>query len=301
MITKLHQNSLAQGNKWSIRQLCQLFEVNRAWYYQRLKELTAKKQAAAQLRSEVEKIVLEFPGYGYRRVAVALQKKGIKISWGRVLKLLRSWGLLCRGVGKKKVQTTQSDPKAEHAANLLQKAKQAGEVTEPNRAWVGDVMYVATRREQGYLATLLDAYSRLCIGWAFSQTNDTALTLKALNRALASRQIEPGLIHHTDRGSNYTSGEYQARLTEVGAKISHSRPGRPQENGIAESFNKTMSYEKLFLEEYDTLAEVEKELGDWLEGLYNTRRLHSSLGYESPIDFERNWQKQVQESGLVNS
>jgi putative transposase len=146
------------------------------------------------------------------------------------------------------VQTTQSDPQAEHAANLLQKAKRAGEVTEPNRAWVGDVMYVANRREQGYLATLLDAYSRRCIDWAFSHTNDTALTLKTLNHAIESesRQIQPGLIHHTDRGSNYTSGEYKARLIEVGAKISHSRPGRPQENGIAESFNKTMSYEKLF-------------------------------------------------------
>jgi transposase InsO family protein len=148
---------------------------------------------------------------------------------------------------------------------------------------------------------LLDAYSRRCIGWAFSQTNDTALTLKALNQAIASRQIQPGLIHHTHRGSNYTSGEYQARLAEIGAKVSHSRPGRPQENGSAESFNKTMSYEKLFLEEYDTLAEVEKELGNWLEDLYNTRRLHSSLGYESPIDFERIWQKQVQVSGMVNS
>jgi putative transposase len=162
-------------------------------------------------------------------------------------------------------------------------------------------MYVATRREQGYLATLLDAYSRRCIGWAFSQTNDTALTLKALNQAIESRQIQPGLIHHTDRGSNYTSGEYQARLTKVGAKVSHSRPGCPQENGIAESFNKTMSYEKLFLEEYDTLAEAEKEMGNWLDQLYNTRRLHSSLGYESPIDFEQNWLKQVQVGGLVNS
>ncbi len=303
MITKLHQSSLAQGNRWPIRQLCQLFEVNRAWYYQRLKDVAEKKETTAQLRSEVEKIVLQFPGYGYRRVAVALQKKGIKISWGRVLKLLRSWGLLGRGVRKKKVQTTQSDPKAEHAANLVQKAKRAGEVNEPNRAWVGDVMYLASRREQGYLAlaTMLDAYSRRCIGWAFSQTNDTALTLKALNQAIASRHIQPGLIDHTDRGSNYTSGEYQARLVEVGAKISHSRPGRPQENGIAESFNKTMSYEKLFLEEYDTLTEVEKEMGNWLEDLYNTRRLHSSLGYESPIDFEQNWQKQVQVSGMVNS
>lgn len=150
MITKLHQSSQAQGEEWSIRHLCVLFEVNRGWYYEREKVVAQKQKVEAELKREVEKIVLEFPGYGYRRVAVSLQKSGISLGWGRVLKLLRKWGLLCRPVRKKKVITTHSDPKAEHAANLLVKAKKAGEINGLNRAWVGDVMYVVTRKEQGY-------------------------------------------------------------------------------------------------------------------------------------------------------
>jgi putative transposase len=109
------------------------------------------------------------------------------------------------------------------------------------------------------------------------------------------------MIHHSDRGSNYTSAEYQTRLTQIGAKVSHSRPGCPQENGMAESFNKTVSYEKLFLEEYETLAEVKASLENWLEPLYNGRRLHSSLGYLSPVEYELNWLKQIQERGTVDS
>jgi putative transposase len=104
---------------------------------------------------------------------------------------------------------------------------------------------VATKKERCYLASLLDNYSRRCVGWAVSNVNDTALTLAALNRAIESRQPQPGLRHHTNRGSNYTSGDYQQRLAKIGAVVSHSRPGRPQENGMVESFNKTISYEKL--------------------------------------------------------
>jgi putative transposase len=204
-------------------------------------------------------------------------------------------------VRKKKVITTQSDPKAFHAANLLKKAKQAGQINEPKRAWVGDVMYVVTRKEQSYLASLLDGCSHRVVGGALGRTNDTALTLKALNQAIATRQPLSGLIHHTDRGSNYTSAEYQARLAQIGAKVSHSRPDRPQENGMAESFNKTISYERLLLEEYETLAEVESSLENWLEPLYNRRRLHSSLGYLSPVEFELNWLKQLAEHGMVES
>jgi transposase InsO family protein len=180
--------------------------------------------------------------------------------------------------------TTISDPQAPYAENLLK--KHAAELGGVNRAWVGDVVMVVTKKEKGYLASLLDRYSRRCVGWAVSTINDTALTLKALNRAIAERQPAAGLIHHSDHGSNYTSGEYQARLSEIGARISHSRPGRPQENGIAESFNKTVSYEKLFLEEYENLAEVEASLEEWLEDNYNGRRLHSSLGYLPPVEFE---------------
>ena len=267
-----------------MRQLCRLFKVNRAWYYERQKLRAGREKQESELKAAVEKLLLEFNGYGYRRVTKALHRAGWKINHKKVLRLLRQWGLLCRPLRKKKIATTQSDPKAPWAENLLKKHE--AELADVNRAWVGDVVMVVTKKERGYLASLLDRYSRRCVGWAVSAINDTALTLKALNRAIAERQPSAGLIHHSDHGSNYTSGEYQARLTEIGARISHSRPGRPQENGIAESFNKTVSYEKLFLEEYENLAEVEASLEAWLEDNYNSRRLHSSLGYLPPVEFE---------------
>ena len=134
------------------------------------------------------------------------------------------------------------------------------------------------------------------VGWAVSRYNDTALTLKALDQAIAIRQPPAGLIHHSDHGSNYTSGEYRGRLTQIGAVVSHSRPGRPQEkeNGIAESFNKTLSYEKRYREDYQNLAEVEASLTEWMEPIYNAKRLHSSLSYQSPVEFEQNWANQNQ-------
>lgn len=146
---------------------------------------------------------------------------------------------------KKKPQSTLRDPKATSAENLLAVAKKQGQLVEPNQAWVGDVVYLACKKEVDYLASLLDAYSRRVVGWAISPVNDIALTLKALQMAITDRKPLPDLIHHSDHGSNYTSHEYRAHLAQIGAKISHSRPRRPQENGIAESFNKTISYETI--------------------------------------------------------
>ncbi len=127
-------------------------------------------------------------------------------------------------------------------------------------------MYLSTRKETGYLASLLDIYSRKVVGWAVSRYNDTALTLKALQMTISNREPGSGLIHHSDHGSNYTSGEYRAQLIQIGAVVSHSRPGRPQENGIAESFNRTVSYEKLYLEDYQDLAEIEGVTGIFATG-----------------------------------
>lgn len=147
---------------------------------------------------------------------------------------------------------------------------------------------------------MLDGYSRRVVGWAISRYNDTALTLKVLDKAISARQPGAGLIHYTEHGSNYTSGEYRGRLAQIGAVVSHSRPGRPQENGMAESKGKTVSYEKLYLEDFQNLAEVEASLADWLERIYNDSRLHSALDYQSPAEFERNWTLQRQAlSGLV--
>ena len=230
----------------------------------------------------------------------ALQKAGYAIGQHKVRRLLKQWGLAWQPLHKRKPQTTVRDPQAIGADNKLAPAKKQGLLSQPNRGWVGDVVYVSTTKESGYLATLLDSYSRRVVGWAVSRYNDTALTLKALQMAIAQRQPAPGLIHHTDHGSNYTSGEYRRQLSQIGAVVSHSRPGRPQENGMAESFNKTVSYEKLYLEDYTNLAEVESGLEDWLGRVYNGGRLHSSLGYQSPIEFEQNWLAQkALANGLV--
>jgi putative transposase len=270
--------------RYSGRELCKLLGVNRAWYYERQKLRAEREQEEFELKKVVEALLLEFAGYGYRRVTKALQRAGFSINHKKVLRLLRKWGLLCRPFRKKKLATTINDPAAPYAENLLRKG--GVELDELDRVWVGDVVMVVTKKEQGYLASLLDRHSRRCVGWAVSALNDTALTLGALNRAIAERQPTAGLIHHTDHGSNYTSHLYQQRLREIGAQTSHSRPGRPQENGMAESFNKTISYEKLFLEEYANLAEAEAGIEEWIERIYNERRLHSGIGYLPPVEFE---------------
>jgi putative transposase len=195
-------------------------------------------------------------------------------------------GTVVPSVSQEKLATTINDPAAPYAQNLLKKS--GSELDELDKVWVGDVGMVVTKhkKERGFLASLLDRDSRRCVGWAVSPINDTVLTLGALNRAIAERQPAAGLIHHSDHGSNYTSHLYQERLREIGARISHSRPGRPQENSLAESFNKTISYEKLFLEEYANLAEAEAGIGDWITRIYNERRLHSGIGYLPPVEFE---------------
>jgi putative transposase len=270
--------------QYSVRGLCKLFGVNRAWYYEREKLRAEREREETELKKAVEALVLEFAGYGYRRVTKALQRAGWQINHKKVLRLLRKWGLLCRPFRKRKLATTISDPTVPYAQNLLKKG--GAELDELDRVWVGDVVMVVTKKERGYLASLLDRHSRRCIGWAVSALNDTALTLGALNMAIADRQPDAGLIHHSDHGANYTSHLYQERLRQIGARISHSRPGRPQENGMAESFNKTISYEKLFLEDYANLAEAQAGIGDWITRIYNARRLHSGIGYLPPVEFE---------------
>lgn len=288
MIHQIAARSRQYGWRYSIRRLCRLLRVNRAWFYARQSVAERRTQAEQALRAVVEPIIQDYPRYGYRRVTKALHHAGHWVNHKKVLRLLRQWNLLCRPLRKRRPATTQADPTAAHAANLLRTEQPA--ISGPNQVWVGDVLEVQTRHERGYIATLIDGYSRRCVGWAIGKENDTTLTLAALNQALQQRQPAPGLIHHTDRGSNYTSATYQQRLAAIQARVSHSRPGRPQENGMAESFNKTIRYDHLYLEEYSSLAQVETGFGDWVQRCYNARRLHSALGYLAPDTYERQWQ-----------
>ena len=159
-------------------------------------------------------------------------------------------------------------------------------LTGPDQAWVADITYLRLPTPFAYLACILDAWSRRCVGWHLARAIDTRLTLAALDHALAARRPHPGLIHHSDRGVQYASNDYVARLDGIGARISMTAPGNPYDNAKAESFFKTLKSEEVYLHDYRTFAEAEVNLGRFIADVYNAKRLHSSLGYLPPVEFE---------------
>ncbi len=265
----------------SIGRLCELMGVSRSWYYERP---SAKQQGAnkdVELRDAIERIVLEFPGYGYRRVTKALQRQGWTVNHKRVLRLMRRESLLCQLKRRFKV-TTDSSHSFGVYPNLLKNVTLDG----PDKGWVADITYVRLPTSFCYLASILDAYSRYCVGWDLSRWIDTRLTLAALEMALESRHPEPGLIHHSDRGVQYASTEYIERLEQAGGQISMAAVGNPYENAKAESFFRVLKMEEVYLKDYRDFEEAQENIGEFIEEVYNQKRLHSSLGYLPPVEFE---------------
>ena len=263
----------------SLRSLCRLFGISRSWLYERGRHAAAERDI--MLRDAIERLVLEFPGYGYRRVTKALQRNGWRINHKRVLRVMRQESLLCQ-LKRAFVVTTDSD----HAYHTYPNLLVLSEVTRLNQAWVADITYVKLPTRFVYLACILDAYSRRCIGWCLSRTIDTQLTVAALEMALKTRQPGAGLIHHSDRGVQYASAGYVARLEEAQIAISMSGKGNPYHNAKAESFFKTLKREEVWLKQYQDFREAEANIGMFIEDVYNQKRLHSSLGYVPPVEFE---------------
>jgi len=160
------------------------------------------------------------------------------------------------------------------------------QVEAPDTVWVADLTYIRLPSSFAYLACVLDAYSRKCVGWKLSKRIDAQLALDALDMALATREVSPGLIHHSDRGVQYASTAYVHRLESVQARVSMSAVGNPYDNAKAESFFKTLKAEEVYLKEYQSFAEAQANIEQFIEEVYNAKRLHSSLGYLSPIEFE---------------
>ena len=265
----------------SVRRLCALLRVNRAWYYQQQREDLAATEEATRLRDAIERVVLAFPGYGYRRVTEALQRDGWDVNHKRILRVMRQESLLCQ-LKRRFVATTDSRHGCRVYPNLLRETV----VDRLDQAWVADITYIRLPTTFVYLACVLDAYSRRCVGWHLSRVIDTGLTLAALDQALAVRRPAAGLIHHSDRGVQYASAAYVARLESVGARSSMAAVGNPYENAKAESFFKTLKREEVYLKEYRTFEEARANLAQFIDDVYNTKRLHSSLGYQPPAEFE---------------
>ncbi len=271
----------------SLAGACRTLGVNRGSYYRHQVPLPApdaESAAAVGLRDRIEAIVLEFPGYGYRRVTAQLHREGVAVNHKRVLRVMREESLLCE-LQRRWVKTTDSEHGLRTYPNLL---AQRGwrQLTGINQAWAADLTYIRLREGFCYLAALLDAFSRRVVGWHLSERLDASLTVTALERALASRCPPPGLIHHSDQGVQYACRDYVAVLEGAGARISMAAKGTPRENAQAESFFRTLKYEEVHLQEYETVVDVEPSVGRFIERVYNEKRLHSSLGYRPPCEFE---------------
>lgn len=234
-----------------------------------------------ELRSQIQAIALEMRAYGYRPITAELHRRGFKVNHKRVLRLLREDNLLCLRQ-RAFVRTTDSRHNLPIYPNLTRNLA----LSNINQHWVADITYIRLLREFIYLAVLLDAFSRRCIGWAISRHIDTQLTLNALQMALRTRTIQPGLIHHSDQGVQYAATDYVAVLHENKIEISMSRTGNPYDNAKAERFMRTLKYEEVYMNDYETLAEVRVSVEHFIDAVYNRKRLHSAIGYRPPVEFE---------------
>jgi putative transposase len=265
----------------SLVRMCELAMVSRASFYRHW-EKQAPPEAELALRDAIQRAAVAHRFYGYRRVAVLVQREGYEVGVKKVRRLMKEDHLLA--VRRRKfVATTDSTHRLVVYPNLAEHLI----VNDVNQLWVADITYVRLRAEFVYLAVVLDAFSRRAVGWALGRNLRTPLPLAALAHAIDSRQPRPGLVHHSDRGSQYASHEYVKRLESLGAVLSMSRPGHPWENGQCESFLKTLKAEEIDARPYHTMEELEQHLEEFIEQVYNRVRLHSALGYRSPAEFEQ--------------
>jgi len=251
------------------------------FYYKAKKKSLEKLKEEMDLRDRVEKICLDFPRYGYRRVTRQLQRERWIVNHKRVLRMMRENDLIFR-IRKRGIKTTDSDHSYPVFPNLIKDLI----TTSINQVWVSDITYIRILTDFIYLAVILDLYSRKVIGYALSRHIDTKLTLSALRMAIGKRNPTPGCIHHSDRGVQYASSEYVNELRNYGFEISMSRKGNPYDNAACESFIKTLKDEEVYLWEYRTIEDAERRIPYFIEDVYNEKRLHSSLGYLPPNEFE---------------
>lgn len=272
----------AEKAHYPVSVLCRVLQVTRAGFYAwRTRPPSARARRDEKLRALVRvTFATSKRRYGSPRIYEELRAQH-GVGRHRVARLMREERLVARPKPRFRT-TTIADPHAQPAPNLV--ARQFA-VSEKDRVWAGDITYFPTRDGWLYLAVLLDLYSRMVVGWTVSDTLEQELVCTALRRAIARRRPRPGLICHSDRGSQYTADAYQNQLRAIGAVCSMSRKGNCWDNAVVESFNGSLKVE-LALPPTISRAEARRALADYIEGFYNSRRRHSTLGYVSPIEFE---------------
>jgi transposase InsO family protein len=267
--------------------MCRVAGVSRAGFYRAWGE---REPAAEEmeLRTRIQQIALAHRRrYGYRRVAKELKDQGWNVNRKRVARMMGEDNLLA--VRRRKyIVTTDS----EHDLPVFRNLAATLKLTGINQLWVADITYIRLREQFLYLAVVLDGYSRRVVGWALQESLEACLVVAALRRAIAERKPGFGLVHHSDRGTQYASREYIAVLEAYGIEPSMSRAGRPYDNAMCESFIKTLKQEEIYTRQYRDRIDLELHMAEFLELYYNRYRLHSALGYRSPVNFEHSLQSQ---------
>lgn len=269
----------ARGDKkMSISQMCKALGIPRSFYYRRKKDKRLRKtEKEERVKEKINSIKDVYPYYGYRRVTKELERRGERINHKKVLSIMRENNLLCKRV-KRRVKTTDSLDNNRIYNNIASKI----ELDDINKLWVSDITYIPFGSRYVYLSVVLDAYSRKCIGYALSATLEEDIVLRAMDMALCSREVKDvGLIHHSDRGRQYTSEKYIKLLERNGIGISMSRKGNPYDNAKCERFIGLFKEECLRYKRYNTAKELYNIVYDYINNIYNKSRLHSSLGYIS--------------------
>lgn len=281
MMAALINNQPEDSDCLPIARMCDLARLDRRTYY-RLKDRAEMGQDHIELRDHIQQVALEWPAYGYRRITHELARQGVVANNKLVLRLMREDNLLCL---RKRHFVCTTDSR--HSLPIYQNLAGQMTLTGIDELWVADITYIRLLREFIYLAVILDAFSRRCIGWALERHLQAELALEALKMAIGARGVKAGLVHHSDRGVQYASHEYITLLEEHSIKISMSRRGNAYDNAKAERFMRTLKYEEVYMNEYEDMFEARERIGHFLEEVYNWKRLHSALGYKPPAEFEQ--------------
>lgn len=272
------------GKELSLQDMCSCLGVSRSGYTGWSVREAAADPLEMELRNEIQKIVLENPGYGSRRVTEELRRRGFGVNRKRVSRLMRIDNLLCFRKKGFRPLTTDSN----HGFPVYPNLAKGLVVTTINQLWASDITYIRLEKEFIYLAVIIDVCSRKVIGWELSRSLDASIALNALDMAFRNREGMDltGLIHHSDQGVQYACNEYTARLEARDIRISMSRKGNPYDNAFAESFMKTLKVEEVYLQEYTSYWDARANIGRFIDEVYNRKRLHSSIGYLTPVEFE---------------
>ncbi len=272
--------------KWPVRVMCEVLGVSASGYYAwRCRPESARAASNQNLLADVRRLHVQHRGrYGSPRIHAALRAEGRGVSRGRIERLMRRHGIRAAAARRFRPVTTDSDHGLPVAPNLLEQRFVA---SAPNQVWLADLTYVPTDEGWLYLAAVLDLATRKVVGWAMRDHLRTELAAAALVMATQRQRPGPGLIHHSDRGSQYASGEYRKFLAEAGMKASMSRTGNCYDNAPMESFFHTLKVELVHQQRWATRDEARRDLFAYMEGYYNRQRMHSALGYLTPEQAER--------------